>query len=501
MNISGAEREKNLHKDYYYKIIYQYPEYIPSKYDSIIEADLIRTYPNIDVFKKPENRKKIKNVLTAYSRRNSQIGYCQGFNFIVAKLLTIFDKEEDVFWLFVRVIENILPCEYYSELVGIMGDCSLCLDKLKETNKKIMSKLEGFEVVLNNLLYKWFISLFVENTFEKTFLTIWDAMMIDGNVVLFKAVSAILELFEQRILATEGIENLTVLFEDTISKFNFPRDKLMKLLLCEKSIFTPELIENEREKHNKEVIKNIIRTKKNEVRMSQFYINGVEIECDLDYPFCLKGLEDEKNGNQNDSSKSKQSKTTEEEEIKNFQLKNIQLAQTFSSNNPIIFIPNYFKDKIQLNELKEMSSIEEEEGKVVKSKKLEAIFGFDPYNKKEKEKEKENTEKKIDVNENLIRAVKVYQNLLIHRDEHICNTKKQTSKAILSSDKASDVREELSKNITFKSHAAQNFISNITNNKNGMGFLMGNVQNPLNSGPELELLSKEEKKIQNKGNI
>ena len=74
----------------------------------------------------------------AYSRRNSKIGYCQGFNFIVAKLLMLFDKEQDVFWLFVQIIENILPCDYYSELVGIMGDCSLCLKILKETNKKII---------------------------------------------------------------------------------------------------------------------------------------------------------------------------------------------------------------------------------------------------------------------------------------------------------------------------------------------------------------------------
>jgi hypothetical protein len=470
MSISGAEREKKLHKDYYYKIIYQYPEYIPSKYDSVIEADLKRTCPNEDYFKKPENKKKLKNVLTAYSRRNSQIGYCQGFNFIVAKLLMIFEKEEDVFWIFVRIIENILPCEYYSELVGVMGDCSLCLDKLKESNKKIMTKLEGFEVVLNNLLYKWFISLFVENTSHETFLTIWDAMMIDGNVVLFKAVSAILELFEAKILATEGIENLTILFEETISKYNFPRDKLIKLLLNEKSIFTPELIENEREKHNKEVIKNIIRTKKNEVRRSQVDINGVEIECDLDYPFCLKGLEDERNGKENQS----KDKMTEDEEIKHFQLKNIQLAQTFSSNNPIFFIPNYFQNNTQLQE---MPLVEDEEEKLVKSKKLEAIFGFDPYKDKEKEKPKEKT---INVNEHLIEAVKVYQNLLIHRDEHVCKTKKQTSKQIL----ASDDREGLSKTITTKSNLTQNYISS---------YLMGNAQKSFNAGSELELLDKDVK--------
>ncbi len=67
---------------------------------------------------------------------------------------------------------NKLPCEYYSELLGIMTGCSLCLTILKETNKKIMKKLEGLEVVLNNLLYKWFISLFVENTSFETFLNI-----------------------------------------------------------------------------------------------------------------------------------------------------------------------------------------------------------------------------------------------------------------------------------------------------------------------------------------
>ena len=169
--LSGAEREKNLHPGYYHNIIYEYPDYIPSKYRTIIEADLDRTCPTEEFCKKPENRKKLSNVLIAYSRRNCKIGYCQGFNLIVAKLLQIFD-EEDAFWIFVQILENILPCEYYSELVGIMGDCSLCLKILMESNKKVMLKLKGFEVILNNLLYKWFISLFVENTSYDTFLNV-----------------------------------------------------------------------------------------------------------------------------------------------------------------------------------------------------------------------------------------------------------------------------------------------------------------------------------------
>jgi hypothetical protein len=260
--MSGASREKALHKGYYYKLNYQYPPYIPSKCESVINADLKRTCPNEEYFKLPENKKKLKNILMAYTRRNSKIGYCQGFNFIVAKLLLLFKNEQDVFWLFVQIIENILPCDYYSELVGIMGDCSLCLKILKESNKKIMKKFEGFEIILNNLLYKWFISLFVENTSNDTFIQIWDAVMIDGNIVLLRAVSSILELLEDEILRCEGIEDLTVLLEEKISKRNFPREKFMKLLLNEGKLkYTEEQIENIRIDVNKEVIKTIINTK------------------------------------------------------------------------------------------------------------------------------------------------------------------------------------------------------------------------------------------------
>ena len=50
--MTGAKREKEQRKGYYYKIIYEYPEYIPSKWDTVITADLKRTYPNDEYFKK-----------------------------------------------------------------------------------------------------------------------------------------------------------------------------------------------------------------------------------------------------------------------------------------------------------------------------------------------------------------------------------------------------------------------------------------------------------------
>jgi hypothetical protein len=42
------------------------------------------------------------------------IGYCQGMNFIVGRLMKHMKSEESTFWLFTMLIENILPLNYYT---------------------------------------------------------------------------------------------------------------------------------------------------------------------------------------------------------------------------------------------------------------------------------------------------------------------------------------------------------------------------------------------------
>jgi hypothetical protein len=59
--------------------------------------DLHRTFPGDPYFEKEDNVKKLKNILLAYSRRNISIGYCQGFNFIVGRLLKVYDSEVKYF--------------------------------------------------------------------------------------------------------------------------------------------------------------------------------------------------------------------------------------------------------------------------------------------------------------------------------------------------------------------------------------------------------------------
>lgn len=93
MKSSGAKREMENNKDYYYNLINNYPDYIPSGYENQIIPDLKRTFPGENFFQDDNNLQKMYRILLAYSRRNSSIGYCQGFNFIVGRLLQILNNE------------------------------------------------------------------------------------------------------------------------------------------------------------------------------------------------------------------------------------------------------------------------------------------------------------------------------------------------------------------------------------------------------------------------
>ena len=79
--------------NYYDNILNNYPNYIPSIYEQTIEKDLNRTFPEEEFYQKKDNIEKLRHILKAFSRRNSSIGYVQGFNFIVGRILEIVENE------------------------------------------------------------------------------------------------------------------------------------------------------------------------------------------------------------------------------------------------------------------------------------------------------------------------------------------------------------------------------------------------------------------------
>ncbi len=228
---SGAKKEMKEHPNYYNNILTNYPEEMSNIHHEIILKDLPRTFPD----KNDEELyyKKLENILIAYSRRNPFLGYCQGFNFIVYFILKIIKKEEEAFWLFVQIIEKILPLNYYSNVLGVLVYSALIEQLLFQFLPELFSFIQknDYEIHITNLLYKWLLSLFIENFPEKLSLIIWDALFLNGDIILFKASLGVLRNLKPQIMKVNSIKELNSLFEQKIKEFQDPTVMIYFLLL------------------------------------------------------------------------------------------------------------------------------------------------------------------------------------------------------------------------------------------------------------------------------
>lgn len=100
MITSGAKEQMLSHPNYY-KDLLTISQNIPSYYQKNIMLDIPRTIEN-NYEANGRLLNHLKNILICYSIRNTSIGYCQGFNFIVHKLYSI--VKDEVSLTFNRII-------------------------------------------------------------------------------------------------------------------------------------------------------------------------------------------------------------------------------------------------------------------------------------------------------------------------------------------------------------------------------------------------------------
>lgn len=73
----------------------------------------------------------IRRILVNYTKRNPLVGYCQGMNFVLGRLIKYL-TEEEAFWVFSMLIESILPIDFYTQMVGVQNEVKIFQDLLKE---------------------------------------------------------------------------------------------------------------------------------------------------------------------------------------------------------------------------------------------------------------------------------------------------------------------------------------------------------------------------------
>ncbi|KAH6615024.1 rab-GTPase-TBC domain-containing protein [Boeremia exigua] len=168
-----------------------------------IEMDITRTLTDNIFFRTGPGVQKLNEVLLAYSRRNPEVGYCQGMNLITACLLLIMPTAEDAFWVLATMIENILPENYYDQnLLTSRADQSVLRSYVVELLPKLSAHLDDLEIELEALTFQWFLSVFTDCLSAEALFRVWDVVlcMHDGSTFLFQIALALLKLNEKALL-------------------------------------------------------------------------------------------------------------------------------------------------------------------------------------------------------------------------------------------------------------------------------------------------------------
>lgn len=168
-----------------------------------IQMDINRTLTDNIFFRKGPGVAKLNEVLLAYSRRNEEVGYCQGMNLITACLLLIMPTAEDAFWVLTSIIENILPRGYYDHsLLASRADQQVLRQYVAEILPKLSAHLDDLAIELEALTFQWFLSVFTDCLSAEALFRVWDVVFCtnDGSTFLFQVALALLKLNEQQLL-------------------------------------------------------------------------------------------------------------------------------------------------------------------------------------------------------------------------------------------------------------------------------------------------------------
>ena len=198
---------------YYHKLV-QYSKLIPCPSENQIKLDLRRTFPEEKLCMSEKFLEKLKNILICYSIRNTTVGYCQGMNFIGGRLLLIMGNEEQAFWLFIQIMEEILPITYYSQLVGIVVETTMVENMLglyfPELYKFIVDS--NFNIPLRNFIHKWMVCLFTQNLSPEMVYTFLDFFFLEGRDLIIKNSLFIFSCIHDKLIKNNDFEYMYNIF-------------------------------------------------------------------------------------------------------------------------------------------------------------------------------------------------------------------------------------------------------------------------------------------------
>ncbi|RDW66888.1 TBC-domain-containing protein [Coleophoma crateriformis] len=164
-----------------------------------IEKDLNRSLPEYPGFQSEEGIGRLRRVLTAYSWTNTEVGYCQAMNIVVAALL-IYMSESQAFFLLSTLCDRLLPGYYSTTMYGTLLDQRVFESLVEKTMPILWDHLVKSDVQLSVVSLPWFLSLYINSMPLVFAFRVLDVFFLEGPKVLFQVGLAILRINGEELL-------------------------------------------------------------------------------------------------------------------------------------------------------------------------------------------------------------------------------------------------------------------------------------------------------------
>jgi len=145
----------------------------------------------------------LENILEAYAAIDSEVGYCQGMNFVAAQFLTVM-PETDAFWCFYTLMQHPklgFRSFFCPGLQGLLV-CKFQFNCLFQHYLPDLAKYFHSLGLLEDDNYNtpWFMTLFTKLELpQDTLKRIWDLLLVFGLPVLHQTGLAILVCVQEKL--------------------------------------------------------------------------------------------------------------------------------------------------------------------------------------------------------------------------------------------------------------------------------------------------------------
>ncbi|ANB13205.1 Mdr1p [Sugiyamaella lignohabitans] len=246
-----------------------------------IEKDLNRSLPEYKAYQDPEGIGRLRRVLTVYSWKNPEVGYCQAMNIVAAALL-IYQSEEQAFWCLNTICDKLLPGYYSKTMYGTLLDQKVLESLVEKTMPILWDHLVKYDVQLSVVSLPWFLSIFINSMPLVYAFRIADIFFLEGARTLFQVSLAILRINGEELLdATDDGAVIQILksYFSTLDQPAHPNaqsekmrsitkfQQLMVIAFKEFSVITDEMINQFRSKYENQILQDIeIFAKRTQIR-------------------------------------------------------------------------------------------------------------------------------------------------------------------------------------------------------------------------------------------